>query len=69
METHYTIGYAVVSTIFVGQAAGFILAAFFNNMILDRIGRARMLMSAEAIILVSYIMIVSTPPFPAIVVA
>ncbi|KAF2121103.1 major facilitator superfamily domain-containing protein [Lophiotrema nucula] len=69
METHYSIGYAVVSTIFVGQAAGFILAAFFNNMILERIGRAKMLMTAEAIILLSYVMMVSTPPFPAIVVA
>lgn len=69
METHYHIGYAVMSLIFVGQAAGFILAAFFNNIVLGKIGRARMLMAAEVVMLTSYIILVCTPPYPAVIVA
>ncbi|KAF2268829.1 MFS general substrate transporter [Lojkania enalia] len=69
METYYHIGYAIMSLIFVGQAAGFVLAAFFNDIILDRIGRATMLMTAETIMIISYIILVCTPPYPAVVVA
>jgi predicted MFS family arabinose efflux permease len=58
-----------MSIVFVGQAAGFIIAAFFNNALLSKIGRAKMLMAAEAILLVSYVILVCTPPYPAVVVA
>ena len=69
METHYTIGYAIVSMIFVGQAAGFIIAAFFNNAILRKLGRAKMLMLAEALMVAAYVMLVCTPPYPVVVIA
>lgn len=69
METHYHIGYAVMSLIFVGQAAGFIFAAFFNDTVLDKIGRARMLMTAEGVMLAAYVMLVCTPPFGVVIVA
>jgi fucose permease len=66
MEKHYHIGFAVMSLIFVGQAAGFIVAAFFNNVILSKLGRAKMLMASE-VIMIAYIILLCTPPYPAIV--
>lgn len=69
MEVHYNIGFAVMSLIFVGQAIGFILAAFFNNTILSKLGRAKMLMAAELVMIVAYVILVCAPPYPAVIVA
>jgi fucose permease len=69
MEEHYSIGYAVVSLIFVANAAGFLLAAPTSNAIASALGRAKCLMLAEISMLAGYVMIVCTPPFPAVVVA
>jgi fucose permease len=69
MEKDYNIGYATVSLIFVTQALGFIVAAFFTDAILNRLGRAKALMLSESLIIVGYVMIVCTPPFPVVVVA
>ncbi len=69
MEAHYHITYTVMSLVFVGNAAGFIVAAFFTNTILDRLGRAKTLILAELIMLAAYIMLVVTPPYPVVVVA
>ncbi|OCL14399.1 MFS general substrate transporter [Glonium stellatum] len=68
MENHYRIGYAIVALIFVGNAVGFIVAAFFTNMILGLLGRAKALIFAELLMLAAYIMLVTTPPFPVVVV-
>ncbi|ORX92178.1 major facilitator superfamily domain-containing protein [Clohesyomyces aquaticus] len=69
MEEYYHIGYAIMSLIFVGNAAGFILAAFFTNTLLGKLGRSKCLMVSEVIMLAAYIMLVTTPPFPVVVVA
>lgn len=69
MEEHYHKGHAVMSLIFVGQALGFITAAFFNNTILSKIGRAKMLMAAELVLLSAYVILVCTPPYPAVVIS
>ena len=69
MEDHYRIGYAVVSLIFVANAAGFILAAPTSHAIASALGRAKSLMLSEITMLVGYVIIVCTPPFPAVVVA
>jgi fucose permease len=69
MEVYYHLGYAVISLVFVGNAAGFIVAAFFTHTILDRLGRAKTLILSELIILSAYIMLVVTPPYPVVVVA
>lgn len=69
MEDHYNIGYAVVSLIFVANAAGFILAAPTSNAIASALGRAKTLMLSEAIMLAGYVIIVCTPPYPAVVIA
>ncbi|KAF2083595.1 MFS general substrate transporter [Saccharata proteae CBS 121410] len=69
MEKDYSIGYAVVSTIFVTNAAGFIAAAFACDAIETRLGRAKTLMLSEAIMMVGYIILACTPPFGAVVAA
>jgi MFS family permease len=69
MEVYYHLGYAVMSLVFVGNAAGFIIAAFFTNMILDRLGRAKTLILAELFMLSAYVMLVVTPPYPVVIVA
>jgi len=58
----------MVSLIFVTTAVGFILTAFATDAISARLGRARSLMMSEMIIMVGYVMIVCTPPFPVVVV-
>jgi fucose permease len=69
MEDHYHIGYALVSLIFVANAAGFIVAAPTSNALASSLGRAKCLMLSEVMMLVGYVIIVCTPPFPAVVVA
>lgn len=69
MERDYNIGYAIVSLIFVSNAVGFILTAFFTDIVLSKLGRAKSCMLSEAVIIAGYVIITSTPPFPGIVVA
>ena len=69
METYYHIDYAIVSMIWVANAAGFISAAFFVDLFRDRLGRAKTLMLAEAVISAGCVLIVCSPPYPAVVVA
>jgi len=69
MEKDYNIGYAIVSLIFVTNAAGFIITAFATDSVLAKLGRARTLMASELVMLAAYIVIVCTPPFPVVVVA
>ncbi|KAF1944385.1 MFS general substrate transporter [Clathrospora elynae] len=69
METYYHISYTIMSLVFVGTAAGFIIAAFFTNTILGKLGRAKTLIVAELIQLSAYIILVCTPPYPLVVVA
>lgn len=69
IETWYGIGYAVVSLIFITNAVGFILAAFFADIISGRLGRARSLMLSEAFMIVGYTIIACSPPFGVVVAA
>jgi fucose permease len=64
---HYSIGYAIVSLIFVTNAAGFISAAFFVDALRARFGRARTLMFAQSLMIIGYVMIVCTPPFSVVI--
>ncbi|RYP70382.1 hypothetical protein DL771_005503 [Monosporascus sp. 5C6A] len=64
METHYNIGYAVVSLIFIGNALGFIVAAPLVESIRLRLGRARALGLSQLCVMCGYIPIVCTAPFP-----
>jgi len=69
IEAHYRIDYVVVSMIFVTNAAGFIITAFGTDTLLAKLGRARTLMLGEVLMIVGYIIIVCTPPFPVVIVA
>ncbi|TKA72005.1 hypothetical protein B0A49_04151 [Cryomyces minteri] len=69
MEKDYDIGYAIVSLIFVTNAAGFILSAFFTESVLQRLGRAKTLMASELVLSLGFTMIVCTPPFGVVVTA
>ena len=70
MEKDYSIGYAVVSLIFVTNAIGFISAAPLTQVLQGRLGRARVLVLAEGIMLAGYVMLViPSRPFPVVVLA
>lgn len=70
MERDYGIGYAVVSLIFVTNAIGFISAAPLTQVLQGRLGRAKVLVLAEGIMLAGYIMlVVPSRPFPVVVLA
>jgi MFS family permease len=58
-----------VSLIFVTNAIGFILAAFFVDALRARLGRARTLVISQTLMSCGYIPIVCTPPFPVVIVS
>ena len=57
IESAYGIGYAVVSLIWIANAMGFILAAFSNDFIDAKLGRAKSLMLSEVIMIAAYTVI------------
>lgn len=67
MEDHYHISYSIVSLVFVAQALGFLTAAFFNEMIKNKIGYAKTYALSEFLLVVAYAIIVATPPYPVVV--
>ena len=70
MERDYNIGYAIVSLIFVANAIGFISAAPLTQILQGRLGRAKVLVLAEGIMLAGYIMlVVPSRPFPVVILA
>lgn len=69
MESYYHISYTLISLVFVGTAIGFILAAFFTDTVLSKIGRAKTLILAELFQLSAYIILVCTPPYPLVVIS
>ncbi|KAI1081818.1 MFS general substrate transporter [Whalleya microplaca] len=69
METHYDIGYAVVSLIFVGNAFGFIMAAPFVDQIRQRFGRAKSIALSQACMSLGYIPLICAAPFPVVAIA
>ncbi|XWW93607.1 hypothetical protein V2A60_001541 [Cordyceps javanica] len=69
MEKYYDIGYAQVSLIFVGQALGFIVAAFFLDSLRQALGHARTLGLAQTLMTLSYVPMIAGAPFPVVVLA
>ncbi|KAI1142179.1 MFS general substrate transporter [Hypoxylon sp. FL0543] len=69
METHYHIGYAVVSLIFIGNALGFIMAAPFVDQIRQRLGRAKTIGLSQICIAIGYIPFICAAPFPLVAIA
>jgi len=69
IESYYGVNYSTVSVIFVANALGFITSAFLTQLVESRLGRARTLALSDAVIIVSYIMMAVTPPFPVYAIA
>lgn len=68
MEKYYHIGYAIVSLIFITNAIGFILAAFFVHVLDNKLGRAKTLMLTDIANMGAYILMGFAPPFPVFVI-
>lgn len=66
---YYGIGYARVSLIFVGQALGFIIAAFFLDSLRQSLGHARTLGLAALLMALAYIPMIAGAPFVVVVFA
>ncbi|KAF2829525.1 MFS general substrate transporter [Ophiobolus disseminans] len=69
MESHYHISYTTMSLVFVGNALGFISAAFITSPLLAALKRCKTLILGDAIQLAAYIVLVCTPPYPLVVVS
>lgn len=67
MEKYYNIGYAIVSLIFLSNAAGFIFAAFVSQPIYSRIGRSRTILAGILLLLIAFVTISCAPPWGAII--
>ncbi|KAJ2901267.1 hypothetical protein MKZ38_002017 [Zalerion maritima] len=66
IETYYDISYTAISTAFLSQCVGYILAATVNSMIHHHWGQRAVAIIAPLCHLVAYIPISFHPPFPAI---
>ena len=64
IEQYYGINYAVVSTIFVANAVGFITAAFFVHKLDHKLGRAKTFILCEALNTIAFGIMIIPPPFP-----
>ncbi|KAH7016855.1 major facilitator superfamily domain-containing protein [Ilyonectria destructans] len=69
MEEFYDIGYAVVSLIFVGQAVGFAISAVVLDPLRVKLGRAKLMGLAEAMMTLAYIAHVAGAPFVVVTLA
>jgi fucose permease len=69
VERYYSIGYAVVSLIFVGNALGFISAAPLVNLVESNFGRAKTYIFVTTLMSIGYVAVICTPPFPVMVVS
>ncbi|PYI15561.1 MFS efflux transporter [Aspergillus japonicus CBS 114.51] len=67
MEKDYSIGYAVVSLIFVTNALGFILAALVTHPLEMKLGRAKCYALSMSLLVAGFVIIICKPPFPAVV--
>ncbi|KLU92461.1 hypothetical protein MAPG_11405, partial [Magnaporthiopsis poae ATCC 64411] len=64
MEKHHSIGYAVVSLVFVGNALGFIAGAPFIDSLRRRVGHAGVLALAQLAMVCGLVPIVCSPATP-----
>lgn len=73
IEKDFKIGYAVVSLIFISNAIGFIAAAFFVDLLRSKLGRGKLMVLAQTLILCGYIPIICSGghewAFPVVVVS
>ncbi|OJJ50941.1 hypothetical protein ASPZODRAFT_126913 [Penicilliopsis zonata CBS 506.65] len=66
IEADYSIGYAVVSLVFVANALGFILAAPVTHALESRLGRSKSYAVSTTLLAAGYVILICKPPFPAV---
>ncbi|KAI5795543.1 major facilitator superfamily domain-containing protein [Geopyxis carbonaria] len=69
LEKYYDIGYTIVSLIFLGTAAGFIVSAFFSEALYSRFGRAKVIIGGSIVLAIAFTIMAIAPPFGAVVFA
>lgn len=69
IRTHYKIDFIVASMLFVGNLAGWIIAAFVTTPLIRRLGYGATLAIAATLSLVPPIVFLPRPPFPVLVIA
>lgn len=67
MEKYYDIGYAVVSLIFLSNAAGFIFAAFVSQPLYSRIGRSQTILVGISLLGIASMTLSFAPPWGVVV--
>ena len=67
IEVYYGISYAVMSLIFITTALGFLSTAFLVDVFLHKLGRAKTLMLAETVLVITFTIISCTPAYPLVV--
>jgi fucose permease len=67
IEKHYDIKYAIMSTIFVAQAAGFLVSAFLTDSLSRRIGRSKSYILSGVIQAIGFAILATAPPYPVVV--
>jgi len=67
LERSYGVGYAAASLVFVAQAAGFVVAACGVDALLRRLGRARVQVLVEALMVAAYAVVAAGVPFAVVV--
>lgn len=67
IEKYYHINYIIVSLIFITNALGFIVAFPLTQPLQAKLGRAHVLLLAQGMMMTAYLMLVFTPPYPAVV--
>lgn len=69
METYFSIGYTIVSTMFIAQCTGYIAAGLTNNRVTDKFGMSRVITAGAMLQTVAYAIVIAPPPFAVLPVA
>lgn len=64
MGSQRQLNYIQVSTLFIGAFSGFVLAAFVNNAVTDRLGMGKTVTTGAVLQACGYAALLAPPPFP-----
>ncbi|GAW03572.1 MFS general substrate transporter [Lentinula edodes] len=69
IQTYYSVGFSVVSLLFVSNCCGFIIGAGANVWLNERLGFGKVMILGSLFLLATYVIQSPAPPFPALVVS
>jgi fucose permease len=67
METYYSITFAIVALIFIGETVGFVCSSVLCDMLHRRLGRAKAIMLCDLAGICGSLMLACSPPYPVVV--